>query len=250
MRHLNPVLSAILLSASLAPLCDCAVAAADYRGSVTHGDGRLFTRMKDPLFYPADHPQTRKFCGEQSPGSTCGRLLKSNGGAHVPTIAPVLTSSPPNDLLVTFTHHQSTVIPQSGSDFQPDFFLDHSYRIDSAIADWESPMHLTRLGTKVFSIDSPITHERVVWQAVILDGCSNPPPAVPIDFAHDVEWGPGDGGSHQDVAEFAEVDDTTLDGPGFWNYQFTLAAMTTTGSTALVDVRGTVSVTCTAGIPE
>ncbi len=94
MRHLNPVLSAVLLSASLAPLCDGAVAAADYRGgSVTYGDGRLFTPMKDPLFYPADHPQTRKFCGEPSPGSTCGRLLKSNGGAHVPTIAPVLTSA-------------------------------------------------------------------------------------------------------------------------------------------------------------
>lgn len=90
----------------------------------------------------------------------------------------------------------------------------------------------------------------MVWQAVILGGCSDPPPAVPIDFAHKVQWGPGEGGSHQDVAEFAEVDDTTLDGPGFWNYQFALGATTTAGSTALIDVRGTVSVTCTAGFPE
>lgn len=251
MQNTPSITLAAALLAAAAPASAADLTGMHY-GMTGKAQSRLaLTPIEAPLFYPADHPLARKACQFAEPGGACPLVLRSNDGGHVPTIPPVLTSGPADDLLITFTHHQTFITPLTGESFQPDFHLSQGYTIDSPAADWESPIQYTSFTEGIGSISAPIVWELVVWQAVVVGGCAVPTGPVPINFEHTLGWSPGgSGGDSQRVAEFTATDDDTLNGTGFWNYQFAVEGSHADGSSALFDVRGTVSATCSAGIPD
>jgi hypothetical protein len=256
----TPLLVASAMVVSMAHSgASAAAPPADTHGlSITTATGKFLTPLPRSLFLPPDDPRVIQACSPVADHyHHCPKFLRygspATGGG--PFLPPVFKAETPN-LLVTFTlYDMKNVLVQGVGIDSDNVEINLLFAFDSSASSVESPPGPSGNPpdpgpyTVFYDVEThpgeTTDFNAVIWQALITDGCNNPPPVIPIDFLNhiDVEF---EGGTYH------AMDNTSLTSTGFWNFEYTKTATDTNSGAperlwdrSAFTFRGKVSVMCT-----
>jgi hypothetical protein len=202
-----------------------------------------------------DDPDVQQACKRLEGHKHCQRSLglsgppTGGGGSGLPKSAEA------PDLLVEWTIQDVTNIVVAGNGVggvgAGEVGLDVSFDFDIELG---VPVtgymhHLTESGGFAPPPGETGYHGWWWWSDFILDGCSNLPPVIPVDFQSTAYLTYKDGMAGDDpvlaTADFHGVDNNTVVPTGFWNYQYTIRVVSPdTGDASDFVFRGMLSAVC------
>jgi hypothetical protein len=210
---------------------------------------RFLTPMSESLFLPRDHPRVHEACRFNKDESECPLFLRygSSEGGPGPFIPPSVTANLPH-LYVAFALKEVTnvLVAGEGVGTEDPSLLHFRFEVDSSASSSEEPTNAFWFSFSDFAPGMTRNSNSIIWHALVLNGCVNPPAVIPVDFRNSVGLLLNNTGPEQDIGVFEAEDHTSLVSTGFWNFEYALHAVDSDGDASDLRVEGKVSVVCTA----
>jgi hypothetical protein len=164
-----------------------------------------------------------------------GQQLRAKGNGNSSFIDDFTTVLPPH-LRVSFVLTEMSHEAVSGGGVQVTAFTE--WFVDSNASTEEYSGSLVYLPPP----DSVQPESRLIYDALVIDGCGNTP-VFPISFDN---WIVEEKAVENPViGEFSATDNSTIQPNGFWTFSYTIHATDSFGGVSDYTFRGTVSATCT-----
>jgi hypothetical protein len=203
---------------------------------------------QSPHLSPQD-PRLLEACRfNQSPEQCLHSLRYGNSsGGRSPVVPPSVTTNLPHlHVMFTLQDLANTLVAGNGIGGDGET-VDLRFEVDSSVSSSEWPTVF--VGLAVGWLDPGVSNPyySILWQSVILNGCVDPPPVIPVHFKNSISVLSGGMPTEVEAVGLFEADDnTSLVPTGFWNFEYTVHASDSEGDASDIRVRGKASVVCSA----